>query len=85
MIAETMFTGAETATRSSTAASRKVCVPPPEAPVQAMRAAVPDLRYEILDMIGTQRYMADDTTRDVEQSVRHVYDHVNDLMKKLTD
>lgn len=40
---------------------------------------------EILDMIGTQRYRADDTTRDVEQSVRHVYDHVNDLMKKLTD
>ncbi len=40
---------------------------------------------EILDMIGTHRYMADDTTCDVEQSVRHVYDHVNDLMKKLTD
>jgi hypothetical protein len=40
---------------------------------------------EILDMIGTQRYMPDDTTRHVEQSVRHVYNHVNDLMKKLTD
>ena len=41
---------------------------------------------EILDMIGTQAYMADeDTTRDIEKSVRHVYDHVNDLMKKLTD
>jgi hypothetical protein len=40
---------------------------------------------EILDMIGTQPYMTDDTTRVVEKSVRHVYDHVNDLMKKLTD
>ena len=40
---------------------------------------------EILDMIGTQRYMQDDTTREVEQSVRHVYDQVNDLMKRLSD
>ena len=40
---------------------------------------------EILDMLGTQRYMADDTTRDVEISVRRMYDQVNDLMKKLTD
>ena len=40
---------------------------------------------EILDMIGAQRYMGDDTTRDVERSVRHVYNEVNDLMKKLTD
>lgn len=40
---------------------------------------------EILDMIGTQPYMTEDTTRVVEKSVRHVYDHVNDLMKKLTD
>ena len=40
---------------------------------------------EILDMLGTQRYMADDTTRDVEISVRRKYDQVNDLMKKLTD
>ena len=40
---------------------------------------------EILDMIGTQRYRDDDTTRDVEQSVRHVYNQVNDLMKKLSD
>jgi len=39
---------------------------------------------EILDMIGTRRY-PDDSARDVEQSVRQVYDHVNDLMKKLTD
>lgn len=40
---------------------------------------------EILDMIGTQRRYPDDTTRDVEKSVRHVYNQVNDLMKKLTD
>ena len=40
---------------------------------------------EILDMIGTQRYITDDTTQDVEKSVRHVYDQVNDLMKKLSD
>lgn len=40
---------------------------------------------EILDMIGTQHYMADDTTRDVEQSVRRLYNQVNDLMKKLSD
>lgn len=40
---------------------------------------------EILDMIGTQRTYNDGSTRDVEESVRHVYDHVNDLMKKLTD
>lgn len=40
---------------------------------------------EILDMLGTQPYMTEDTTRVVEKSVRHVYDHVNDLMKKLTD
>jgi hypothetical protein len=40
---------------------------------------------EILDMLGTQPFMADDTKRDVETSVRRVYDQVNDLMKKLTD
>ena len=40
---------------------------------------------EILDMIGAQRYIPDDTTRDVEKSVRHVYNQVNDLMKKLSD
>jgi hypothetical protein len=41
---------------------------------------------EILDMLGgTQRFMADDTKRDIESSVRHVYNQVNDLMKKLTD
>ena len=37
MCADTMFTGAAARTRSSTAVSMKVCVPPPEAPVQAMR------------------------------------------------
>ncbi len=40
---------------------------------------------EILDMIGTQPRYIDPSTHDVEKSVRHVYDHVNDLMKKLTD
>lgn len=40
---------------------------------------------EILDMIGTQRRFPDETTLDVEKSVRHVYNEVNDLMKKLTD
>ncbi|HSP16962.1 MAG TPA: hypothetical protein VLV78_19605 [Thermoanaerobaculia bacterium] len=40
---------------------------------------------EILDMIGTQRRFPDDTTRNIERSVRHVYDEVNDLMKTLTD
>ncbi len=40
---------------------------------------------EILDMIGTQRRFPDDTTRVVETSVRHVYNQVNDLMKKLAD
>lgn len=40
---------------------------------------------EILDMVGTQRYRSDDTARVVETSVRHVYNQVNDLMKKLTD
>jgi hypothetical protein len=39
---------------------------------------------EILDMIGTQRYIPDDTT-ELEKSVRHVYNQVNDLMKKLSD
>ena len=40
---------------------------------------------EILDMIGTQRRFPDETTIDVEKSVRHVYNEVNDLMKKLSD
>ena len=40
---------------------------------------------EILDMIGTHRYVPDDTTQHVERSVRGVYDQVNDLMKQLSD
>lgn len=42
---------------------------------------------EILDMIGTQqqRTLLDETTQEVESSVRDVYNQVNDLMKKLTD
>ncbi len=40
---------------------------------------------EILDMIGTHGYVPDDTTVHVEQSVRGVYDQVNDLMKRLAD
>lgn len=40
---------------------------------------------EILDMIGTHRYVPDDTTKHVERSVRGVYDQVNDLMKQLSD
>ena len=40
MMAEIMLTGAENCMRSSIAASRKVCVPPPEAPVAPMRDGV---------------------------------------------
>ena len=40
---------------------------------------------EILDMIGTQRYRPNETTREVEESVRDVYNQVNDLMKRLSD
>ena len=40
---------------------------------------------EILDLLGTQSFMADDTKQDIESSVRRVYNQVNDLMKKLTD
>lgn len=42
---------------------------------------------EILDMVRTQsthRY-PDETAREIETSVRHVYNHINELMKKLTD
>ena len=38
MFGDTMHTGAAAATRSSTAVSRKVWVPPPDAPVQPMRS-----------------------------------------------
>lgn len=40
---------------------------------------------EILDMVATARRRADDSSRDVEDCVRRVYDQVNELMKKLTD
>lgn len=40
---------------------------------------------EILDMIATTRRFPDDTTRDVEKTVRGVYNQVNELMKKLAD
>jgi hypothetical protein len=40
---------------------------------------------EILDMIQTVDRFPDDTTRDVQRSVRGVYDQVNELMKKLAD
>ncbi len=38
MCSEIMFTGTATFTRSSTAARRKVCVPPPDAPAAPMRS-----------------------------------------------
>lgn len=40
---------------------------------------------EILDMLHVEEHMADDTNAEVEQSVRVVYDHVNELMKRLCD
>lgn len=40
---------------------------------------------EILDMIRTTSRYPDDTARDIETSVRHVYNQINELMKKLTD
>ena len=40
---------------------------------------------EVLDMLRTSKRFPDDTTREIEQSVRGVYNQVNDLMKKLTD
>ena len=40
---------------------------------------------EILDMVTTQRRLPDDSSRDIEVSVRRVYNQVNELMKKLTD
>ena len=40
---------------------------------------------EILDMLHVEEQMPDDTTVQVEQSVRGVYDQVNELMKKLCD
>ncbi|HEX8171494.1 MAG TPA: hypothetical protein VF824_13225 [Thermoanaerobaculia bacterium] len=41
---------------------------------------------EILDMLRLQEErLPDDTTTAVEESVKHVYEQVNELMKKLTD
>ena len=40
---------------------------------------------EILDMLRVQERIPDDTTVEVEKSVRCVYDEVNELMKKLAD
>jgi len=40
---------------------------------------------EILDMLTTGRRIPDDDARDVERSVRSVFDQVNDLMKKMSD
>ncbi len=40
---------------------------------------------EILDMIATQKRFPDDTSREIEKSVRGVYNQINDLMKRLCD
>ena len=40
---------------------------------------------EILDMVATQRRFPDDTSQNIEICVRHVYNQVNELMKKLCD
>jgi len=40
---------------------------------------------EILDMIRVEERLPDPTTVVVEASVRHVYDQINELMKKLVD
>ncbi|HEX7152578.1 MAG TPA: hypothetical protein VF618_13905 [Thermoanaerobaculia bacterium] len=40
---------------------------------------------EILDMIHMDEVLPDSTVLEVESSVRHVYDRVNELMKKLAD
>lgn len=40
---------------------------------------------EVLDMLRTSRRFPDETTREIERSVRGVYNDVNDLMKRLTD
>ena len=39
---------------------------------------------EVLDMIRTSRYQ-DESTGEIERSVRSVYNQVNELMKTLTD
>ena len=40
---------------------------------------------EILDMLQMEKRLPTDTTVEVEQSVRRVYDQVNELMKTLAD
>ena len=40
---------------------------------------------EILDMIRMQPGPADDSTKNVERSVRAVYQQINELMKGMTD
>lgn len=40
---------------------------------------------EILDMIRVEERLPDATTEVVEASVQHVYDQINELMKKLSD
>ena len=40
---------------------------------------------EILGMIATNPLFPSDTTMSVEDSVRRVYDQINDLMKTLSD
>jgi len=40
---------------------------------------------EILGMIATNPLFPSDATRCVEDSVRRVYDQINDLMKTLSD
>ena len=40
---------------------------------------------EILDMVRTHKRYPDETAKDIETQVRHVYNQINELMKKLTD
>lgn len=40
---------------------------------------------EILDMLQMDEHLPSNTTVEVEQSVRQVYDQVNELMKQLAD
>ena len=40
---------------------------------------------EILDMIATQKRFPDETSREIEKSVRGVYNQINELMKRLCD
>jgi hypothetical protein len=40
---------------------------------------------EILDMLRTDQKVPFGGTDEVEESVKNVYEQVNDLMKKLTD